>query len=127
MNRVAAYVGHERDAQTDGWENIVTWQTLLSADRTPTTALTIGTAEIAPAAPVEGAIHQHADHEAYYFLRGVGAVHIDGVDHRVEPGSIVFVPGDARHFVRNTGDEPLKFVYVFGVDQFGDVEYRFAD
>jgi mannose-6-phosphate isomerase-like protein (cupin superfamily) len=125
MHAIAAHVGNERDVEIEGWDNIVKWRTLLSADRTPSAAMTIGSAEIAPGSSVDGALHHHADHEAYYFIAGTGQVHLDGVEHPVEAGSIVFVPGGTRHFVRNTGAETLKLLYVFAVDQFSDVEYKF--
>ena len=66
-------------------------------------------------------------HELYYFLSGRGNVHLDGVEQPVEAGSVVFVPGGTPHFVRNSGDEVLRLLYVFPVDSFGDVEYVFPD
>jgi len=123
MDGIAAYVGHERDVEVEAWEGIVTWRTLLSADRTPSAAMTVGSAEIEPGASEQGACHHHADHEIYYFISGTGVVYLDGVEEPVEAGSVVFIPGNTRHFVRNTGDDILKLLYVFAVDRFSDVEY----
>lgn len=122
MDGVHAHVGHERDARVEAWEGIVSWRTLLSADRTPTSAMTVGSAEIEAGASHGGA-HHHADHEVYYFISGTGVVHLDGVEHPVEPGSVAFIPGGTRHFVRNTGRGTLELLYVFAVDRFTDVEY----
>jgi mannose-6-phosphate isomerase-like protein (cupin superfamily) len=125
MHELAPYVAHERDSEVERWEGIVAWRTLLSGDRSPSAGLTVGIAEIEPGASHDGALHQHAEHEAYYFIAGHGAVHLDGVEHGVEPGSVVFVPGGTEHFVRNTGTEELRFLYVFAADRFSDVVYRF--
>jgi mannose-6-phosphate isomerase-like protein (cupin superfamily) len=125
MTVTTPYVGHERGAETECWESIVTWRTLISADRTPTAGMTVGVAEIEPGSTEVGALHHHEADEIYYVVTGRGEVHLDGVDHAIEAGSVVFVPGGTHHFVRNTGDETLKLLYVFAVDRFSDVEYVF--
>jgi quercetin dioxygenase-like cupin family protein len=58
-------------------------------------------------------------------LEGRGVVTLEGAEHAVSRGSAVFIPADAEHGIRNTGPEPLRFLYAFPVDAFGDVEYRF--
>ena len=118
-------VVHERDRPVERFGDIVSWRTLLSGDRTPTEALTMGTAELAPGAPVDGALHRHEEPEAYFVLSGRGHVHIDGTDHPVEPGTAVFVPGNAWHYAANTGPEPLRLLYVFAVDRFDEVVYEY--
>jgi len=127
VDDIRAHIAHERDLEVEGWGEIVTWRTLVSGDRTPTAGLTAGTADIEPGATVDGALHHHAPHELYYFLAGRGQVHIDGEDHAVEAGSVVFVPGGTPHFVRNTGDEVLRLLYAFPVDSFTEVEYVFPE
>ena len=59
--------------------------------------------------------------------QGSGVVVLDGVEHPVTAGSAVFVPGDAEHGIRNTGEGPLRFVYAFATDAVDDVVYRFSD
>lgn len=123
-------VVHEKDVQFEGREDAshggVTWRTLLSGDRTPTSQLTLGVAEV-PAGEETPRIHRHAAAEAYYVLEGIGVVEIDGSAHRVEKGSAVFLPGDSLHRLRNTGSVPLRLVYVFPVDAFEDVVYVFPE
>ena len=118
-------VGHESTLELEGLGPIVSWRTLVDGDSTPTERITAGIAEIDPGAPVDGALHHHSDPELYYFIQGRGAVHLDGEEHPVEPGSFVYVPGGTPHFVRNLGPETLKLLYVFAVDRFSQVEYVF--
>lgn len=114
----------EQDCPEEGWGDLVTWRTLISADRTPTEALTVGTAEIQPGAPTDGARHRHEAPEVYYFLTGAGLVDIAGTEHPVEPGTAVFIPSNEWHFVTNTGSEPLRLLYAFAVDRFDDIAYE---
>ena len=51
---------------------------------------------------------------------------IGDVEHMVKAGSVVFIPSDARHGVRNlSSSEELVWLYVFAADDFGEVTYRF--
>lgn len=120
---------HERECPLESWSDAtrarVAWRTLLSADRTPTAALTLGVAELPPGAH-EPVTHRHAQVEAYYVLEGEGLVLLDGVEYPVRAGSVVFVPGDAEHGAANTGEGTLRLLYVFATDSFDEVEYRFS-
>jgi quercetin dioxygenase-like cupin family protein len=127
MTRISPHVGHERDVPEEAWDGIVAWRTLVSADRTPSAGLTVGVAEIPPGASETGARHRHADHEVYYVVAGTGLVHLDGQEHPVEAGSVVFIPGGTPHFMRNTGDEALRLLYTFAVDRFDEVAYEFDE
>jgi mannose-6-phosphate isomerase-like protein (cupin superfamily) len=117
----------EQDAPGDGWDDdvhgTVTWRTLLSADATPSEALTAGVAMIAPGQELRQ--HRHTPPEIYYILAGTGLVTINGEPYEVGPQTAVFIPGDALHGIRNIGVEPLRFLYAFAVDSFASVEYRF--
>ena len=126
---IQGFVTHEVDVDLETWDDPVrgkvTWRTLISADRTPTTAMTAGVAELAPGASDDFHLHRHAQPEIYYFLEGEGLVLIDGVEHPVCKGSTVYVPGNAWHASRNTGATVMRLLYVFAVDSFDQVEYFF--
>lgn len=51
---------------------------------------------------------------------------IEGDEYRVGAGSVVFIPGDAEHGVRNEGEVDFEWLYVFPTGAFGDVVYRFS-
>ena len=120
------FVVSEQDCPPERWENAASslkWRTLISGDRNPTSALTLGVAELAPGDGHEPRWHSHAQPEVYYVLQGQGVVNIDGEEHPVESGSAVFIPGNALHGSRNTGVEPMRILYVFPADSFDEVEY----
>ena len=115
----------ERENFADPARGDASWLTFFSADATPTSAMSAGLMELAPG----GAglrPHRHAQPEIYYIAAGSGIVTIDGVDAEATEGTALFIPGDAEHAVRNTGDCALRIFYVFPTDRFGDVLYRFS-
>jgi quercetin dioxygenase-like cupin family protein len=52
-------------------------------------------------------------------------VSLEGEEIPVKAGSAVFIPGMAKHGVRQTGNEILRLFYAFPVDSFAGVEYLF--
>lgn len=103
----------------------ITWHTLFSSTTTPTNSLSAG---VATCPPQTGHLcaHRHSQAEVYYITLGKGMMRIDGKETEVEEGAAVFIPGDAEHSIRNIGEGPLKFFYVFATDSFEDVVYRFS-
>ena len=107
----------------------VTWKTLLSRPKTDTNTFTTGVA----ACPAKGGhlkCHRHKQAEIYHVLRGKGFVRIDEKDYEVEKGSVIWIPGDAEHGIWNTSEEEgedLVWFYVFAVDAFENVVYRFEE
>ena len=57
-------------------------------------------------------LHSLKTSEFYYILSGSGEMHIDDETHIVEPGDAVYIPPDARQFIRNSGSEPLVFICI---------------
>jgi mannose-6-phosphate isomerase-like protein (cupin superfamily) len=54
--------------------------------------------------------HALTTSEVYYILQGQGEMHIDDEAQTVEPGDAVYIPPNARQFIRNTGQEALVFI-----------------
>ncbi len=54
--------------------------------------------------------HSLQTSEVYYLLSGQGEMHIDGEVQSVEAGDAVYIPPQARQFIRNSGQEPLVFI-----------------
>ena len=63
----------------------------------------------------------HADRDQFFRIEeGEGAVDIDGRENKVEDDFAVIVPAGARHNVRNTGSEPLRFYTLYGPPEHKD-------
>jgi mannose-6-phosphate isomerase-like protein (cupin superfamily) len=54
--------------------------------------------------------HSLTTSEVYYILEGQGDMHIDDEVKPVEPGDAVYIPPQARQYIRNTGPTPLVFI-----------------
>ena len=114
----------ESEVWDDPVRGNVSFRVLFSADRTPTSSLYTGLSELAPGGWL--GLHRHTQAEVYHLVEGSGVVVLDGVEHPVAAGSAVFIPGNAEHGIRNTGDGPLLFMYAFATDSIDDVVYRFS-
>jgi mannose-6-phosphate isomerase-like protein (cupin superfamily) len=117
------------NCETESWRDAtsghVDWWTLFSADRTETSGLTVGVAEIPVGAPRPPRGHTHEQAEVYFFLSGSGVVVIDDESTPVTTGDAVFIPGNIEHMALNTGTEPLRLLYFFAADSFADIVYKF--
>ncbi len=103
----------------------VSWRTLFSSDRTPTSELSVGTCDVEPGGELSR--HRHERAEVYHFLSGAGEVGVNEELFRVRAGDTVFVPGNAWHRISNTADETLRLFYCFATDSFADVVYTYGD
>lgn len=101
----------------------VTWQTLISGDKTASNGLVLGVATFAAHGVLH--LHRHAPPEFYFCLAGSGVVTLEGQDLPIAPGSAVFIPANAEHGVC-AGADGLKFAYGFGEDAFSEIEYQFS-
>ncbi|MCL6435886.1 MAG: cupin domain-containing protein [Leptolyngbyaceae cyanobacterium HOT.MB2.61] len=50
--------------------------------------------------------------EVYYILSGRGEMHINEEAHPVEPGDAIYIPPNARQYIKNSGTEPLIFICI---------------
>ena len=56
--------------------------------------------------------HSLKTSEVYYILSGSGEMHIDDETQALAPGDAVYIPPNARQFIRNSGTEPLVFICI---------------
>jgi quercetin dioxygenase-like cupin family protein len=123
------FVINETECEVECWDDpmrgVVSWRTLLSGDRTPTNSLTMGVATVWAADAVDIRLHRHEQAEAYYILSGRGVLTIEGADYALTAGVTAFIPGGRLHGARAMGADPLRILYVFAADSFGQIQYDF--
>jgi mannose-6-phosphate isomerase-like protein (cupin superfamily) len=102
----------------------VTWQTLISGEKTISNGLILGVATFPPHGILH--LHRHTPPEFYFCLTGSGIVTLDGIEHQIMSGSAIFIPSNVEHGVV-AGAEGLTFAYGFGEDAFSAIEYRFSN
>jgi quercetin dioxygenase-like cupin family protein len=125
-----AIVRRLQDVEWQGWpaEQVaargqVSWKDLLGSNPSDGADMVVGVARVLPGQSLEP--HRHTQPETYFTLSGSGTVTIDGARHEVSAGTLLFIPGDAEHGIRNDGEEELQILYAFAIADFSDVVYRF--
>lgn len=101
----------------------VTWQQIVGAGAQDGADLTLGVARLAQGETLEP--HRHSQAETYYTLAGRGVVTVEGEAIPVEPGTLIHIPADAEHSIRNDHGEELQILYVFTISDFSQVVYHF--
>ncbi|WP_309131165.1 cupin domain-containing protein [Brevibacterium sp.] len=115
---------HIDEAEKEVWSDDrgkISFRTVIGDGSTPTKDLCSGVARLEPGGWL--GLHCHAAAEVYQVLTGRGVVILEGIEHAVRAGSGVYIPSNREHGIRNTGDVPLEFVYVYKTDSIDDVEY----
>jgi len=103
---------------------VIIERTFFTAERTPTSSLSMGSFEVPPGAQLPP--HHHHPAEVYYVIEGEAEVYHDDEWHLLRRGDALFFPSDAVHGVRNRGTERVAIVFVFPADSYDDsVEYFF--
>jgi mannose-6-phosphate isomerase-like protein (cupin superfamily) len=57
-------------------------------------------------------LHSLTTSEVYYILSGRGEMHVDEETRTVEAGDAIYIPPNAKQFIRNAGAEPLVFICI---------------
>ncbi|MEM7058657.1 MAG: cupin domain-containing protein [Pseudomonadota bacterium] len=125
-----ALIAHEDDFE---WSYLsdapgpsdIRWKTFTGGDDSPTKDITFGICEVPPGGRLRP--HHHAESEVYYIIGGTGEVLLDNDVVKVAPGSVLFVPADLVHGIRNRGTETLSMLWIFPVNRWTDVEYHGAE
>ncbi len=56
--------------------------------------------------------HNHPWPHINFIIEGEGTIMINGKDHPVKAGGYAYVPSDALHQYKNTGDKVFKFICI---------------
>ncbi len=101
----------------------LSWQTLISADRTPSSSLVVGVADFPPGGHLE--FHRHEPAEFYFCLAGSATVYADGEELTLRPEVAAFIPSGTEHAIR-AGAEGMRLLYGFARDRFSTIEYDYT-
>ena len=55
-------------------------------------------------------LHTHPHEHEVFIVDGTGTFHCEGEDYEFAPEHVIFVPGNAEHNFKNTGDSTLRFL-----------------
>lgn len=55
-------------------------------------------------------LHTHPHEHEVFIVEGTGTLHCEGKDYEFAPEHVIFVPGNAEHNFKNTGDSILRFL-----------------
>ena len=131
MNKISHFVKNVSDYEWDyihgqeGRDDVLRWKTLVGNRETRTEGLTFGIFEVPPGVTL--APHYHKQHEIYYVQSGEGEVLLNEDIMTVKPGSVIFIPGDMTHALRNVGKETISLMWIFPTDKWADVKYHMLD
>jgi mannose-6-phosphate isomerase-like protein (cupin superfamily) len=81
---------------------------LISPKNSATQNLSLQVSEI----PIgsEQPVHTHEPEQVYYIIKGKGLMTIVEEAREVFAGDAVYIPGKARHGIKNIGDENLEYI-----------------
>ncbi|MBP6851263.1 MAG: cupin domain-containing protein [Rhodoferax sp.] len=99
------------------------WKELLGRGSGCQNDMTVGVVRLKTGESLEP--HRHAQPETYYVLSGRGTVTIEGVVYNVDPGRLLFIPGNAEHQINNVDEEDLMILYAFAISDFSKIQYHF--
>ena len=101
----------------------VRWKFLIDADFTGSSGLSLGFAEIAPGGDLT--LHYHSPAEIYVVTNGKATLSKSGELEEIKKGDVVYIGGNDKHALKNTGNKTLEFYWIFPTDRFSDVEYLY--
>jgi quercetin dioxygenase-like cupin family protein len=99
------------------------WKELLGSGSACQNDVTMGVVRLKKGETLEP--HSHSQPETYFTLAGRGTVTIEDVVYSVDPGRMLFIPGNARHQINNVNEEDLLILYTFAVSDFSKIQYHF--
>ena len=121
---------HLDDMEWKGWgidqiaiRGKAQWKEILGTDSGCQNDMTMGVVRLRKGESLEP--HFHAQPETYFTLSGRGTVTINDEVFDVDPGRMLFIPGNAQHQINNENDEDLLILYAFAISDFSNVKYHF--
>ncbi len=102
------------------------WRIMIDPRNTSSRMLSMGNQDI----PVGGGIPRHIherEEEILFFHEGEAELEVDGEAYHVTSGMSAFLPVGVEHGLKNTGDAPLKLVWIFSPPGYEEIFREMAD
>ena len=96
------------------------WRIQVDPQNTGSSRLSMGTQEIPPGGRIPVHLHEREE-EILFFHEGAGEIEIGGETGPIRAGTSAFLPPGVAHGVRNTGNAPLKLLWVFSPPGYEEV------
>ena len=100
----------------------VRWKIFAGAANSKTKGVTFGVCEVPPGCGMN--LHHHQQPEYYYIQEGEGIVYLEEEIIPIEAGSMVYIPSNATHGIRNTANTIISLIWIFPTDRWNDVKYE---
>ena len=103
-------------------EGVMRWKALIGRSQDQSEGMACGLCEVPPGTRLEP--HHHAEAEIYYVFEGSGEMLLGDEVITLRSGSVVYIPGDVTHGLRNTTDGTMRFLWIFPVDRYAEAVYH---
>lgn len=98
------------------------WKFLVDATEMDSHGLSTGIIEVAVGG--ELSLHHHQPQEIYIIRAGEGLLlQAGGKTKRLHKDSVVYIPQNEKHGLKNTGDVALEVLWIFPTDCWREIEY----
>jgi mannose-6-phosphate isomerase-like protein (cupin superfamily) len=100
---------HEAKVETYGGIGF-TSKELITYENTGSKTMRLALIELPPGYSTKE--HVHNCEEIFYIIEGRGVVIIEGKEYPIEAGDAVYIKENLRHKTINTGNTPLRYIFV---------------
>ncbi len=101
------------------------WRIIVDPRNTAARHLSMGNQDIPVGGGIPRHLHEHEE-EILFFHEGEAEVEVDGETFAVRAGMSAFLPAGVPHGLRNTGEVPLKLVWIFSPPGYEDLFRQMA-
>lgn len=101
------------------------WRIQIDPRNTDSSHLSMGNQDIPPGVGIPVHLHEKEE-EILFFHEGTGELEVEGEKFPIQPGMSVFFPPNIRHSLRNTGENPLKMLWIFSPPGYENVFRQMA-
>ena len=100
------------------------WKYLVDSSQIKSHGISCGLVQIPVGEEIE--LHSHFPQEIYLIRSGEAMLlKKDGKDEKIRKDSVVYIPKNHPHGIRNIGSKPLEVIWIFPTDCWEEIKYIF--